>query len=77
LSEQSDVELESDEVSTIGGYVTSHLGHLPASGEKTHLEGYDVTIVAVDERKVLRLHFKRTVEESEKAEEKEAAVAED
>ncbi len=77
LSEHSDVELESDEVSTIGGYVTSHLGHLPASGEKTHLEGYDVTIVAVDERKVLRMHFKRTTEASERAEEKEAAVAEE
>ena len=55
----SDVDLESDEVSTIGGYITSHLGHLPAAGEKTKLEGYDVTITAVDSRKILRLIFKR------------------
>jgi len=59
LSEKSDVDLESDEVSTIGGYITSHLGHLPASGETTALEGYEVTITAVDSRKILRLHFKR------------------
>ncbi len=75
LSEHSDVDLESDEVSTIGGYVTSHLGHLPASGEKTHLGGYDVTITAVDERRVLRLHFKRQVTEPAQAEEREAAEA--
>ena len=60
----SDVDLESDEVSTIGGYVTSHLGHLPASGEKTRLEGYEVTITSVDSRKILRLHFCRMLEET-------------
>ena len=59
LAEKSDVDLESDEVSTIGGYITSHLGHLPTAGEKTKLEGYDVTITAVDSRKILRLIFKR------------------
>ena len=65
LSELSDVDLDSDEVSTIGGYITSHLGHLPASGEKTSLEGYDVTITSVDSRKILRLHFRRIPVESE------------
>ena len=60
----SDVDLESDEVSTIGGYITSHLGHLPASGEKTELEGYEVTITSVDSRKILRLHFRRIVPET-------------
>lgn len=59
LSELSDVELESDEVSTIGGYVTSHLGHLPAERETTKMEGYDVTITAVDSRKILRMNFRR------------------
>lgn len=75
LSGESDVDLESDEVSTIGGYVTSHLGHLPASGEKTQLEGYDVTVTSVDERKILRLHFKRKPAETAHTEEQEAATA--
>lgn len=60
----SDVDLESDEVSTIGGYITSHLGHLPASGEKTRIENYEVTITSVDSRKILRLHFRRIPEET-------------
>jgi CBS domain containing-hemolysin-like protein len=64
LAEHSDVDLESDEVSTIGGYVTSLLGHLPDEGEKTQIAGYDVTITAVDNRKILRLHFKRTSPEA-------------
>lgn len=62
LSEQSDVDLDSDEVSTIGGYITSHLGHLPGAGETTQLEGYDVTITEVDTRKILRMRFRRTPE---------------
>jgi CBS domain containing-hemolysin-like protein len=74
LSEQSDLDLESDEVSTIGGYITSHLGHLPAAGEKTHIEGYDVTITSVDERKILRLHFKRTLSGAAQAAEERAAA---
>ena len=45
-------------------YITSHLGHLPASGEKTHIEGYEVTITSVDSRKILRLHFRRIVPET-------------
>jgi CBS domain containing-hemolysin-like protein len=65
LSEQSDVDLESDEVSTIGGYVTSHLGHLPAAGETTEIEGYTVTITEVDTRKILRMHFRRVAHPSE------------
>ena len=59
LAEHSDVDLDSDEVSTIGGYITSHLGHLPAEGETTSLEGYDITMTAVDSRKILRLRFLR------------------
>lgn len=65
LWEQSDVALESDEVSTIGGYITSHLGHLPHAGETTRLEGYEVTITEVDSRKVLRMHFVRSPGSSE------------
>lgn len=60
LAEHSDVDIDSDEVSTIGGYITSHFGRLPAAGETAHIAGYDVTVSAVDSRKILRLHFRRT-----------------
>lgn len=59
LSECSDLRLESDEVSTIGGYVTSHMGHLPRPGETTVIDGYEVTIAEADERRIGRMQFRR------------------
>ena len=61
LAEHSDLELDSEEVSTIGGYVTSEVGHLPGVGETAEIDGYDVTVTAMDGRRILRLHFKRKV----------------
>jgi CBS domain containing-hemolysin-like protein len=59
LAEHSDLELESEEVSTIGGYITSQVGHLPGVGETAEIEGYEATVKAMDGRRILRLHFKR------------------
>lgn len=59
LAEQAGVDLESDEVTTIGGYVTHLLGHLPKVGEKVTIEDYEVTTTKADLRRVLQLHFKR------------------
>ena len=60
LAEHSDLELDSDEVSTIGGYVTSEMGRLPEAGDSLTIEDYDVSILEVDTRRILRLNFKRT-----------------
>lgn len=59
LAEHTDLELESEEVSTIGGYITSQVGHLPGVGETTEIDGYEVTVREMDGRRILRLHFKR------------------
>jgi len=53
------LELESEDVSTIGGYVTAQIGHLPRAGEQTRIEDYVVTITETDGRRVGKLHFKR------------------
>lgn len=53
------LELESEDVSTIGGYVTAQIGHLPRAGEQTRIEDYLVTITETDGRRVGKLHFKR------------------
>jgi magnesium and cobalt exporter, CNNM family len=59
LQELADLELETSDVSTIGGYVVQLLGHLPRQGEQVHIEGYLVTITQTDGRRILQLHFKR------------------
>jgi len=57
------LELQSSEVSTIGGYVTHLLGHLPKPGEKVRIEGYEVIVTKADGRRVDQLHFKKLPEE--------------
>lgn len=59
LKDQAGLEIESEEVTTIGGYVTHLLGHLPKVGEKVEIEGYEVTTTKADLRRVLQLQFKR------------------
>jgi CBS domain containing-hemolysin-like protein len=59
LAEQANIEIESTEVATIGGYVTHLLGHLPKAGEQVVIEDYDVVTTKADPRRVLQLHFKR------------------
>lgn len=61
LKEHSDLELESDDVTTLGGYVTHQLGHIPKQGEKIVIEKYEVTAIKVDARRVTHLHFKRVM----------------
>ena len=62
LKDLMGLELESEEVSTIGGYVTHLLGHMPKQGEHVRIEDYVVTISATDGRRVERLHFKRAAD---------------
>jgi len=59
LEEVAGIELESSDVTTIGGYVTHQLGHLPDVGETTQIDGYDVTVSETDGRRILSLRFKR------------------
>lgn len=59
LNDVIGLELESADVSTIGGYVTHLIGHLPKQGEQTRIDDYLVTIAQTDGRRVVQLHFKR------------------
>src|ERR1700677_1225591 len=62
LHDLAGLELESSDVSTIGGYVTHLIGHLPKQGEQTRIENYIVTITQTDGRRILKLNFKKTAE---------------
>ncbi len=59
LRDHCDLELDTSEVTTIGGYVTQMLGQLPLKGETVAIEDYLVTVVEADERRVVELHFER------------------
>ena len=57
LNDLAKLELESADVSTIGGYVTHLLGHLPKQGEQVKIDNYLVTVSQTDARRVRQLHF--------------------
>jgi CBS domain containing-hemolysin-like protein len=59
LNDLAKLDLESPDVSTIGGYVTHLLGHLPKTGEQVNIDGYLVTVSEADNRRVKQLHFKK------------------
>ncbi len=59
LNELAKLDLESADVSTIGGYVTHLLGHLPKQGEQVKIGDYIVTVSQSDGRRVNQLHFKK------------------
>ena len=61
LNDVTDLELSNTEVSTIGGYVTHLLGHLPRQGEQVQVGDYLATVTKADGRRIGQLHFKRIV----------------
>ncbi len=67
LADLAGLKLENSDVSTIGGYVTQQLGHLPAKGEQTRIEDYVATITQTDGRRVVQLHFKKAAPMEEPA----------
>ncbi|MBP7949494.1 MAG: HlyC/CorC family transporter [Verrucomicrobiales bacterium] len=75
LAELTDLELEKSNVSTLGGYITSLLGRLPAEGEQVELEGhgYEATVTKTDGRRVVQVRLAPVAPSSESPE--EAATA--
>ena len=59
LDDLAKLDLESPDVSTIGGYVTHLLGHLPKTGEQVKIDNYMVTVSQADDRRVKQLHFRK------------------
>jgi CBS domain containing-hemolysin-like protein len=62
LNDLAKLELESPDVSTIGGYVTHLLGHLPKQGEQVKIDNYCVTVTQADSRRIQQLHFQKLKE---------------
>ena len=63
LNDLSDIvqelELESGEVTTIGGYITQQLGRFPETGEVIEINGWEAKVTSSDGRRVGQIHFRR------------------
>jgi CBS domain containing-hemolysin-like protein len=64
LKDLAGVHLESEDVSTVGGYVTHLAGNLPAVGDQVQIPPFEVTVTKADGRRVLELRFRRVPEKS-------------
>ncbi len=58
-----DLDLDDPQVSTVGGYLTSLIGHLPEVGETAMVEGFLAEILKSDERTVQEIKFTRVEDE--------------
>ena len=59
LSALLGIDIESEEVSTVGGFVYSELGHVPTPGEEFFVSPYRVVVEQVVRRRVKRVYFER------------------
>jgi CBS domain containing-hemolysin-like protein len=65
LPQYTELEIKDVEASTMGGYVTHLLGHLPGKGERVRIENYEVTVTQTDGRRVIEMKFEKRDSEEE------------
>lgn len=58
VEEKLDIEMDEEEVSTIGGLITSELGKIPDAGQIIHIKNLEIEAVVVDEKRVLTARVK-------------------
>ncbi|MFL3657188.1 MAG: hemolysin family protein [Opitutales bacterium] len=71
VSEEIGVELESDEVSTFGGYITLKLGRMPRSQESFRIDRLAIMAASLDDRRVIAATLK-VLDEEESSEDASA-----
>ena len=65
LKDLAGITIESEDVSTVGGYITHLTGHLPAVGEQVKIPPFQVTVTKADDRRVLEARFQRLKNEGD------------
>ncbi|MHC4720593.1 MAG: hemolysin family protein [Planctomycetota bacterium] len=64
LNEEFELSLPEDEdYDTVGGFVFSHLGYVPKSGEAFDYENLNFTISSAEARRIKRLRIRKTAEQ--------------
>jgi putative hemolysin len=63
LSERLDIEIPREGFGTVGGYVLSHLGRVPAVGEVVQLDGLRVEVLEAERRRIGRVRVQRVAAE--------------
>jgi putative hemolysin len=65
VAAESGIRLADGPYETLGGFVMSKLGHLPALGERVEIPGFELKVTDMDGRRVARVRIKRSTSRTE------------
>jgi magnesium and cobalt transporter len=70
VAERLNVHIEREGFETVGGYLLSHIGRVPAVGERFDVDGLSVEVLDAERRRINKVRMSRSVttEEMEDAE---------
>ena len=71
VAQRLDVEIEREGFETVGGYLLSHVGRVPAAGERFDLDGLNVEVLESERRRINKVRISK-LSASEVAEDAEA-----
>ena len=60
VAQRLDVEIEREGFETVGGYLLSHLGRVPAVGERFELDGLSVEVLDAERRRINKVRMCKT-----------------
>lgn len=60
LRERLDIDVEPEGFETVGGYVLTRLGRVPAVGETFELDGLSVEVLEAERRRIHKVRFRRS-----------------
>lgn len=56
---EMDISIESEEVDTIGGYLSLQAGHVPAVNESFEIDGWEFTVIEADTKQIHKISAKK------------------
>jgi CBS domain containing-hemolysin-like protein len=65
LAEELGVDVQDEDVETLGGYLMNAFGRIPSEGEKIERDGIEFTIEAVDEHRITTVRIRRSSAEEQ------------
>ncbi len=72
VARRLDVEIEREGFETVGGYLLSHIGRVPAVGEKFEIDGLSVEVLDAERRRINKVRICRKLSTTEDTEDTEA-----
>jgi putative hemolysin len=59
MVERLEVDIEEGGFETVGGYVLTRAGHVPAVGERLSFDGLDVEILEAERRRIHKVRIRK------------------